>query len=67
MLPLIQKSLECGVPKLQLLALEQIGKLFKSLEYQTFKTALMPRVLSVLENTAQMEVKIRVLQTIKQL
>lgn len=67
MLPLIQKSLECGVPKLQLLALEQIGKLFKSLEYQTFKTALMPRVLSVLENTAQTEVKIRVLWTIKQL
>ena len=24
MLPLLQKSLECGVPKLQLLALEQI-------------------------------------------
>jgi hypothetical protein len=33
MLPLIQKSLECGVPKLQLLSLEQIGKLFKSLDY----------------------------------
>jgi hypothetical protein len=33
MLPLIQKSLECGVAKLQLLALEQIEKLFKTLEY----------------------------------
>ena len=33
MLPLIQKSLECGVAKLQLLALEYIEKLFKTLEY----------------------------------
>ena len=67
MLPLIQKSLECGVPKLQLLSLEQIGKLFKSLDYQTFKTALMPRVLQVLESTPQMDVKIKILTTIKQL
>jgi hypothetical protein len=50
MLPLLQKSLECGVPKLQLLALEQIEFMFKRLDYQTFKTVLLPRVISVLEN-----------------
>lgn len=64
MLPLIQKSLECGVAKLQLLAIEQIEKLFKSLDYQTFKTALMPRVLTVLENTQNVEVKLKVLRSI---
>lgn len=49
MLPLLQKSLECGVPKLQLLALEQIQTMFKRLDYQTFKTALLPRIITVLE------------------
>ena len=51
MLPLIQKSLECGVPKLQLLALECIEKLFKTLDYQHVKTNLIPRVLKILEET----------------
>ena len=29
LMPLIQKSLECGVPKLQLLALEQVKKVLR--------------------------------------
>ena len=67
MLPLIQKSLECGVAKLQLLALEQIEKLFKTLEYQHVKTNLMPRVLKVLEETNNVAVRIKVLEMIKAL
>ena len=32
-LPLITKSLACGVPKLQLLALEKVRSIFSQLEY----------------------------------
>ena len=67
LMPLMQKSLECGVPKLQLLALEQIFKLFKSLDYGTFKTNLIPRMMKILEETQSMEVRIRCLQTIHDL
>jgi len=67
MMPLIQKSLECGVPKLQLLALEKVQALFKSLDYGLFKTNLVPRMLKILEETSSLPVRIRCLTTIKEL
>lgn len=66
-LPLIQKSLECGVPKLQLLALDQIDKMFKSLDYTLFKQNLMPRILNSLETSQHVQVKVKILETIKSL
>ena len=50
-----------------LLALEQIQKLFKSLDYGSFKTSLVPRMLKILEETQSMPVRIRCLQTIHDL
>ena len=61
MMPLMQKSLECGVPKLQLLSLEQVEKLFKSLDYGLFKTNIVPRMLKILEETQSMQVRVRCL------
>ena len=61
MMPLISKSLDCGVPKLQILALEQIALLFKSLEYQYFKTNTIPRILKILEETTNLQVRVKVL------
>ena len=55
------------MPKLQLLALDQIEKLFKTLDYQHVKTNLMPRVLKVLEDTQNNQVRIKVLEMIKTL
>ena len=67
LMPLIQKSLECGVPKLQLLALDQIKVLFKSLDYGLFKTSLVPRMLKILEETASLPVRIKSLETFRDL
>lgn len=67
LMPLVQKSLECGVPKLQLLALEQTNKLFKSLDYSLFKTNIVPRLLKILEETSNLQVRIMCLQTIHDL
>ena len=67
MMPLIQKSLECGVPKLQLLALDQIKVLFKSLDYSLFKTNLVPRMLKILEETSSLPVRIKSLETFRDL
>jgi hypothetical protein len=64
-LPLLQKSLECGVPKLQLLALDQIQSMFKKLDYQTFKSFLLPRVMNILENQTDVLAKIKVLEFLK--
>lgn len=64
-LPLLQKSLECGVPKLQLLALEQIQTMFKKLDYATFKTVLLPRIIVVLETQQDVPTKIKVLEFLK--
>ena len=67
LMPLIQKSLECGVPKLQLLALDQIKVLFKSLDYSMFKTSLVPRMLKILEETSSVPVRIKALETFRDL
>jgi len=47
--PLILKSLECGVPKLQILALSKVQYLVKQIDYQSVKTMLIPRMLNILE------------------
>jgi len=48
--PLLLKSLECGVHKLQGLGVQKIPFLSKKIEYMTFKSQLMPRFLSILTN-----------------
>jgi len=64
-LPLLQKSLECGVPKLQLLALEKIQSMFKSLDYYQFKSNLLPRILNILESQTDLPTRIRTLDFVK--
>ena len=48
--PLLLKSLEWGVHKLQHLAIKKVPFLSKKIEYMTFKTQLMPRFLTILTN-----------------
>lgn len=67
-MPLINKSLECGVPKLQSLALTKVPQLFKQLDYTVVKTSLIPRILQVLEKPASpVSLKQQVLETILEL
>lgn len=47
-LPLILKALEWGVHKLQFLGLKKIPFLSKNIEYMTFKTQVMPRLIMIL-------------------
>jgi len=57
-LPLILKSLECGVQKLQHLGINKIPFLSKKIEYTTFKNQIMPRLLMLLtENTVPLKIK----------
>lgn len=51
MIPLILKSLECGVHKLQYLGMKKIPFLSKKIEYMTFKTQIMPRLIMLLTDT----------------
>lgn len=37
-LPLISKSLACGVAKLQMLALSKVQSIYKKIEYNQFKS-----------------------------
>ena len=67
MMPLVQKSLECGVPKLQLLALEQTNKHFKAIDYTLVRTNIVPRILKILEETNSLPVRIKCLETIHDL
>ena len=53
------------MPKLQLLALDQIQSMFKKLDYQTFKSFLLPRVMNILENQTDVLAKIKVLEFLK--
>ena len=55
------------MPKLQLLALDQIKVLFKSLDYSMFKTSLVPRMLKILEETSSVPVRIKALETFRDL
>lgn len=48
-LPLITKSLACGVAKLQVLALSKINSIFKQLDYQLVKSQVIPRILQILD------------------
>jgi hypothetical protein len=41
--------------------------MFKTLEYQTFKTVLLPRILAILENQQDILTKIKTLEFIKKL
>ena len=47
-LPLILKSLDCGVHKLQNLGISKIPFLSKKVEYMTFKNQVMPRIVLIL-------------------
>ena len=66
-MPLISKSLECGVPKLQMVAISKVSVMFKKLDYSIFKTNLLPRVLIALEKSKDQEVKVKILETLKDL
>ena len=43
--PLLIKSYECGVPKLQILALQKTESLFNKIEYTVSKSQILPRIL----------------------
>ena len=62
-MPLLLKSLECGVAKLQFLALNKVTVMYKSLDYTSVKTSLIPRILSILEKSPTIQLKIKVLET----
>lgn len=47
-MPLILKSLDCGVHKLQNLGISRIPLLSKKIEYMTFKNQVMPRLILIL-------------------
>jgi hypothetical protein len=63
--PLMQKSLECGVAKLQILTIDKIQGLQKALDYSTFKNNLLPRILQILETSADVQAKTKVLEFIR--
>ena len=63
-MPLLLKSLECGVAKLQVLALNKVTVMYKQLDYTSVKTSLIPRILSILEKSPTVQLKIKVLETI---
>jgi hypothetical protein len=65
MLQLLLKSLECGVPKLQLTSLEIVHVIGKKIEYAAFKSQILPRILHILEKSPHAQLKIRCLDTIK--
>ena len=46
---LVNKSLECGVPKLQFLALTKVPIIIKQIDYNTVKQSILPRILMILE------------------
>lgn len=64
-LPLITKSLSCGIPKLQQLALSRVKGIFSQMDYQLIKSQIIPRVLQILETAKMNELKIEVIDTIK--
>lgn len=64
-LPLISKSLACGVAKLQMLALSKVQSIYKKIDYTMFKSQVIPRVLQVLETAKNVELKLEVFQTLK--
>lgn len=41
--------------------------MFKKIDYQTFKTVLIPRILNILETSQQIPVKIKVLDCLNSL
>ena len=52
-MPLLLKAIECGVPKLQFVAIDKVPMLSKKVEYAQIKNAVFPRILHVLENSPQ--------------
>lgn len=66
-LPLMTKSLECGIPKLQVLALSRIKTIFTQMEYHVVKSQVLPRVCKILETTTSLDVKMEVIDTLKQI
>lgn len=67
-LPLLQKSLDCGVPKLQTLSIEQVKKLFREFDYNTqVKGGLLPRICKVLELSEDTALKVCTLECIRDL
>ena len=63
-LPLIAKSLACGVPKLQILALTKIRNIFTQIEYIIVKTQLLPRMLQILETAKDIQLKLETFETL---
>ena len=59
---LINKSLECGVPKLQFLALTKVPVIIKQIDYNTVKQSVLPRILMILEQPSQIQIKRKTLE-----
>jgi len=50
-----------------MVAISKVSVMFKKLDYSIFKTNLLPRVLIALEKSKDLDVKIKILETIKEL
>lgn len=61
------KSLECGIPKLQVLALSRIKTIFTQMEYHIVKAQVLPRVCKILETASAVDLKLEVIDTLKQI
>ena len=65
-LPLYQKALECGVAKIQEICLKKIPCFARKIEYVTLKSAIIPRVLHLMETTNYAHVRIQCLECLTQ-
>ena len=63
-LPLIVKSFNCGVPKIQNLAVQQIVFLSKNLEYMSFKNQILPLLMKTLESSDNHDLKLKGLEVL---
>lgn len=64
---LINKSLECGVPKLQFLALTKVPTFIKQIDYNTVKQSVLPRILMILEQQSQIQIKRKALEILNEI
>lgn len=48
-------------------AISKVSVMFKKLDYSNFKTSLLPRLLIALEKSKDQEVKVKILETLKEL
>lgn len=63
MLNIICKALDCNVPKIQSVVLENLLFIIKKIDSQAFKTQLFPRLVNIVLNTNSNAIKIQILKT----